>query len=113
MNHSLPEITGFHAHVYFDDSTTEQATTLCQEASERFAVIMGRVHRQPVGPHPCWSCQLAFAPEAFGEVVPWLALKREGLVVFVHPLTGDDIADHTAHALWMGNVETLDLSALQ
>ncbi|WP_252362782.1 DOPA 4,5-dioxygenase family protein, partial [Escherichia coli] len=41
---------------------------------------MGRVHERPVGPHPDWSCQLAFAPEVFGELVPWLAIHRQDLV---------------------------------
>jgi DOPA 4,5-dioxygenase len=37
----------------------------------------------------------------------WLALNRNGLVVFTHPLTGDDLADHTEHAIWMGGVREL------
>jgi aromatic ring-cleaving dioxygenase len=31
-------------------------------------------------------------------------------VVFLHPLTGDDLADHTEHAIWMGAVRALDVS---
>lgn len=45
-------IQGYHAHVYFDATTLEQARALCEEAARRFAVTMGRVHQQPVGPHP-------------------------------------------------------------
>ena len=71
---------------------------------------MGRVHERPVGPHADWSCQLAFGPEFIGIVLPWLALNRKGLVVFLHPDTGDDLADHTEHAIWMGAVRPLDLS---
>jgi len=105
-------ITGFHAHVYFDETTAPQAEALCQRAGAELGVAVGRFHRRPVGPHPGWSCQLAFNPEQFGQVVPWLALHRAGLVVLVHPLTGDDLADHTAHALWMGGMPELVLSAL-
>lgn len=65
---------------------------------------------KPVGPHPDWSCQLAFEPEIVGVVLPWLALYRKGLVVFMHPLTGDELADHRDHAIWMGAVRPLDLS---
>lgn len=43
-------------------------------------------------------------------VLPWLALYRKGLVVFMHPLTGDELADHRDHAIWMGAVRPLDLS---
>ena len=104
------QIAGFHAHVYFDANTLEQARTLCEAAARRFPLQMGRVHQQPVGPHPDWSCQLAFATAIAGEVISWLALNRDGLVVFVHPLTGDDLADHRDHAIWMGAVRPLDLS---
>lgn len=105
-------IKGFHAHVYFDASTLDQARALCEQAASRFKLVMGRVHQKPVGPHPDWSCQLAFAPSVFGELVPWLALHQGGLVVFVHPITGNDLVDHRDHAMWMGAVRPLNLSVL-
>ncbi|QXI28608.1 DOPA 4,5-dioxygenase family protein [Pseudomonas vanderleydeniana] len=106
----MQAIKGYHAHVYFDASTLAQARELCERAAATFALKMGRVHERLVGPHPDWSCQLAFDAEQFGAVVPWLALNRQGLVVFTHPLTGDDLADHRDHAIWMGAVRPLDLS---
>jgi DOPA 4,5-dioxygenase len=110
-----PEIAihGYHAHVYFAAETLAQARALCEEAARRFPLQMGRVHQKPVGPHPDWSCQLAFAPSVFAELVPWLALHRGGLVVFIHPLTGDDLVDHRDRAIWLGAVRPLDLSCLQ
>jgi aromatic ring-cleaving dioxygenase len=108
----MPHIRGFHAHVYFDANTLEQARALCLEAASKFKVLMGRVHEKPVGPHPDWSCQLAFAPPSFGELVPWLALHRRGLVVFLHPITGNDLVDHRDRAMWMGAVRPLNLSVL-
>jgi DOPA 4,5-dioxygenase len=105
-------VSGFHAHVYFGPSTLAQARELCEEAARRFPLQMGRMHERPVGPHPDWSCQLSFGPDAFAEVVPWLALHRNGLVVFVHPLTGNELLDHRDHAIWMGQIRPLDLSAL-
>jgi len=107
---SIDHVGGYHAHVYFDKCTLEQAQQLCENAAEIFEIEMGRVHQKPVGPHPCWSCQLAFSPQQFPEVVPWLALNRAGLTVFVHPQTGDDLRDHRDYAMWMGTVEALDLS---
>ena len=106
----MSEIRGFHAHVYFDEASLAQARALCEAARDRFALQMGRVHEKLVGPHPCWSCQLAFAPDQFGQVIPWLALNRDGLTVFIHPETGDDLTDHTEHAIWMGEMLDLDLS---
>ena len=109
----MNEIKGFHAHVYFDAETIEQGRALCEKAKDLFPIKMGRVHERNVGPHPRWSCQLAFTPEHFGEVIPWLAMNRKDLVVFIHPETGDDIKDHTDHAMWMGELLPLDLAALQ
>lgn len=108
----MTAIKGFHAHVYFDNQTVQQARQLCEQARDVFPVRMGRVHERNVGPHPRWSCQLAFRPDEFGAVIPWLSLHRNGLTVFVHPETGDVIKDHTDHAIWMGEMLELDLGAL-
>lgn len=109
----MATITGYHAHVYFDASSIDQARDLSERCRDKFSVEMGRVHERPVGPHPMWGCQLAFGPDLFGEVVPWLALNRNGLTLFIHPETTDDhIADHTDHAMWMGKMMQLDLSVL-
>lgn len=106
----MTEIVDFHAHVYFTEETADQALALCEAARDRFGLSMGRFHKKPVGPHPCWSCQLAFMPDQFGTVVPWLALHRDGLTIFTHPQTGDDLIDHTRHAIWMGQMLPLELS---
>lgn len=100
----------YHAHVYFDKATLTAARTLCTEAGERFGVSVGRFHRKLVGPHPRWSCQLAFEAKQFDELIPWLERNRGGLTVLVHGLTGDDLADHTEHAAWLGEPVELDLS---
>jgi aromatic ring-cleaving dioxygenase len=107
-----PQVQGYHAHVYFDAGSVDRARAVCERAAAAFPVKMGRVHERPVGPHPDWSCQLAFRPELFAQVVPWLMLNRQELVVFVHPLTGNDLVDHRDRALWMGTVRPLDLSLL-
>jgi aromatic ring-cleaving dioxygenase len=107
-----PAIQGYHAHVYFDASSVARARALCERAAAQFPLKMGRVHEKSVGPHPDWSCQLAFRAEVFAQVVPWLMMNREGLVVFVHPLTGNDLVDHRDRAIWMGAVRPLDLSVL-
>jgi DOPA 4,5-dioxygenase len=112
MTPDARRVSGFHAHVYFYASTLAQARQLCEAAARLFPVQMGRVHERPVGPHPDWSCQLSFAPEAFGAVIPWLALHRGGLIVFVHPLSGNELLDHRDHAMWMGAIRPLDLSVL-
>ncbi len=109
----MAEITSYHAHVYYDAATKPAAETLRAEIEARFPAQMGRWHDRPVGPHPEWSYQVAFTPDLFPELVPWLALNRRGLDVFVHPNTGDDIADHTDHVMWLGNSATLNIDALR
>ena len=73
---------------------------------------LGRFHERPVGPHPMWSYQLAFAPAGFPDVVSWLALNHDGLDVFIHPNTGDALRDHRDCALWLGRSHVLNLAAL-
>lgn len=102
-------IHAFHAHIYYDESTYKQASILCDEAGKKFDIAVGEKHKQAIGPHPKWSCQLAFKPEVFGDIIPWLALHRAGLTVFIHPDTGDVLKDHTEYTMWMGQMEKLNL----
>ena len=37
-------------------------------------------------------------------------MNRQSLTVFTHPNTGDDLADHRDHAIWMGEVLDLNLA---
>jgi DOPA 4,5-dioxygenase len=105
-------ITGYHAHVYYDERSKPVAAQLREAIAERFAVELGRWHDRPIGPHPAASYQIAFAPELFARLVPWLALNRQELTVFVHPETGDALADHSAHVIWLGASRELSLAAL-
>ena len=99
----------YHAHVYFGPDTVAQARELVDEAGQRFKVEVGRVHEKLVGPHPAWSCQLAFGAAEFDRIIPWLDEHRRGLDVFVHGLSGDELADHTTHAYWLGKEWPLNL----
>jgi DOPA 4,5-dioxygenase len=108
----MSTITGYHAHVYFDAASRERAQELCTEAGRTFGLTVGRMHDKPVGPHPRGSCQLAFGPELFAQVIPWLIVNRRGLTIFAHAETGDAIKDHTEHVVWLGPSETLNLAAL-
>ena len=102
--------SAYHAHVYFDQQTVAFAAALCTEAGQRFGVRIGRVHEKLVGPHPRWSCQIAFSSTDFDALIPWLEKNRNGLSVLVHGLTGDDLADHTINAYWLGESMELNLS---
>ena len=105
-------IKGYHAHVYFDEATVEQARALRERVGEELDHAVGRFHEKNVGPHPRWSFQIAFEADEFGTIVPWLALNRKGLTVFVHGLSGIDIYDHTELVMWLGDSVELNLDAL-
>ncbi|MGD9537019.1 MAG: DOPA 4,5-dioxygenase family protein [Alphaproteobacteria bacterium] len=107
-------ISGYHAHIYFrDESERARALALRDKLEAGFEVRLGRVWDKPVGPHPIPMYQIAFAAGQFAAVVPFLMLARDGLSVLVHPETGDDLADHSAHALWLGAALPLDLDILR
>jgi DOPA 4,5-dioxygenase len=106
-------IQSYHAHVYYDAESKEVAARLRAAIEARFdGITMGRWHDRPIGPHPCGSYQIIFEPVLFGELVPWLALNRDGLDVLVHPNTGEDLPDHDGRAMWLGQSHILDLSVL-
>ena len=107
-------ITGWHAHVYYYPATTKDVAARLRDgiATHFPAAVLGRWHDVKVGPHPVAMYQVAFAPELFPALVPFIALNRDGLTVLVHPETGRQKADHLKHALWMGAVLPLDASVL-
>jgi DOPA 4,5-dioxygenase len=106
------EIHSYHAHIYFDTASRPQAEHLREWVAERFSVRLGRWHDAPVGPHPQPMFQIALATGVFAELVPWLMVNRQGLTVLVHPNTDNERADHLVHALWMGQILSLDPSGL-
>ena len=84
-----------------------------ESVCDRFGIQMGRMHVTPVGPHPTGSCQMTVPPEKFAEVTAWLALNRDGLTVFTHAETGDVMADHTQHVVWLDDSQPLRLDVLR
>lgn len=107
------QITSYHAHVYYDEVSKPAAAAIRDAIAHGFEVELGRWHDNPVGPHPCGSYQVAFTPDQFATLVPWLALNRGDLDVFIHPDTGHALEDHTAHVIWLGKSYALNLDALR
>ena len=108
MIHDAPNdiasIKDYHAHVYYDPHTKERAALLRAWVEERFVMRMGSWHDEPVGPHVQAMYQIAFAPELFPTLVPFLMMNRMGLTLLVHPQSGRPRDDHTVNAMWLGEV---------
>ncbi|OQR82052.1 hypothetical protein THRCLA_11177 [Thraustotheca clavata] len=67
----------------------------------------------PVGPHPIGSFETWAPVEHFAQVYTWFVENRNGLSVFVHPLTEEEVRDHAERGAWMGQSVPLDLSTLE
>src|SRR5580658_3190916 len=108
-------ITEYHAHIYYDpDTTRAKAERLRVRIAAAFpAAKVGRWHDELVGPHPQSMYQVAFPAQVLEKFVPWLMLNRDGLTVLLHPETGDDYTDHSAHAAWFGAVLPLRLEVFK
>jgi aromatic ring-cleaving dioxygenase len=108
-------ITEYHAHVYYDPKKTRGRA---EKLRERIAVEfpqakLGRWHDELVGPHTRSMYQVAFPSGLLASLLPWLMLNRGGLTILLHPETGDDYSDHTAHAAWLGRVLPLRVEAFR
>jgi len=107
---SEPSIRNFHAHIYYDPADVDRAKALAEAAQARFGVPIGHFHLVPVGPHPRGSVQITVPTDLFGDFAQWIALNRDGLTIFAHTTTGEDLPDHTEHVIWFGPSEPLNLA---
>jgi DOPA 4,5-dioxygenase len=106
----------WHAHIYFTDADRAAAASL----RELFLVLaggrdpsilfVGRMMEAGVGPHPLPQYEVHFRTRSLDVVVA--AIEATGLTALVHPLTDDDLADHTTHARWLGTPVALDVTTL-
>jgi len=102
----------FHAHIYYSDADRPAAVAL----RDRFldtpsqVLFVGRMMDGGVGPHPIAQYEVHFLEDARPDVVA--AIEALGLRALVHPLTDDDLADHTSLAHWIGEPVELDVSVL-
>jgi aromatic ring-cleaving dioxygenase len=93
-------IVEYHAHVYYHPKKTRRLAERLPLAFPQ--ARLGRWHDELVGPHPQSMYQIAFRRSMLAAFLPWLMLNRGRLSVLLHPETGDDYRDHSAHAAWLG-----------
>lgn len=109
----IGRISGYHAHIYYDERSRAAAEHLRRALPQRFKLELGHWHDEPIGPHPQSMYQVKFKSGEFARVVPWLMLNRAGLSILVHPETGNDYADHASNALWLGEKLKLRLAVFR
>ena len=112
-----PELQPYHAHIYFDLAERGAADRLRQRLLQSKGVgefssvlFVGELRDEPVGPHPKAQFEIHFREDAVPQVKS--LIKATGLTALVHPLTDDDLADHTSLGQWIGQPLPLDLSVL-
>lgn len=104
----------YHAHVYFEPPQQAEAHALRDRAAEALSAVATVYPPRdvPVGPHARPMFEIAFAGDALDAVLAWVESHHGDFPVLVHPETGDDVADHRDHAIWLGMQLPLDYSRL-
>jgi DOPA 4,5-dioxygenase len=101
----------FHAHIYYSADERPAAERLRDGFRANGEVLfVGQMTDRAVGPHPIPQYEVHFVEGALPAVVS--AIEGSGLRALVHPLTDDDLADHTSLAHWIGEPVELDVSVL-
>jgi DOPA 4,5-dioxygenase len=103
--------------VYYDRDTWVVAERLHQELNDMRAsgalanlVLVGKMYDSGVGPHPKPQFEIQFLASALPGIDAML--RATGLTALIHPLTDDDLADHTSLAVWIGEPLPMDESVL-
>ena len=101
----------YHAHIYCDPAERPAAVAL-RDAFEADPAILfvGVLTDGPAGPHPIPQYEVHFLASHRPAVIA--AIEATGLRALVHPLTDDDLADHTSLGYWIGEPVELDVTVL-
>ena len=101
----------YHAHIYYSDDERSRAERLREDFRDNGDILfVGRMTDGAVGPHPIPQFEVHFAERSRADVIE--AIAASGLRALVHPLTDDDVADHTTSAHWIGEPLELDVGTL-
>jgi DOPA 4,5-dioxygenase len=102
----------YHAHIYFTEGQRDTAENLrTRFEAEPCILFVGAMTAGKAGPHPIPQYEVHFLKSSLDEVVE--KIRDSGLRALVHPLTEDDLADHTSLGQWIGGEPLeLDLTTL-
>lgn len=107
--------TAHHAHVYFREPERAAIARLHARAHHALAGLatVWPIRNQPVGPHLLPMFEIEFAPAQREAVTRWLEANHGSFPVLLHPVTGDDWADHQEGATWLGERLELNWAAFE
>lgn len=107
----------YHAHLYYAPETRPVAEAVRRGLIASMAsgdipqlLFVGQLKDGKAGPHPIPQFEIHYTKAALPSVLR--LIEESGLTALVHPLTDDDLADHTSLAHWIGTPIELDLSTL-
>jgi aromatic ring-cleaving dioxygenase len=107
----------YHAHIYYEAATRARAVAANQRLREIMAIggtprllFVGSLKDGKAGPHPIPQFEIHFTRDALSNVRAFI--EAAGFTALIHPLTDDDLADHTSLAEWIGTPLPMDLTTL-
>ena len=109
------EATPCHAHIYYGAAQRTEAAALRDrfvllEAPAGPILFVGAMIDHCVGPHRMAQYEVHFLVNASSDIAA--LIEPTGLRALIHPLTDDDLADHTTLGHWIGEPVELDVSVL-
>jgi DOPA 4,5-dioxygenase len=117
MADDLADNAPYHAHIYYGPD--ERPAALALRDSLRAAGpadplseirFVGELRDHKAGPHITAQFEIHFEK----RLLPWVEprLASCGLRILIHPLTLNDLGDHTYLGWWIGKPVDLDLTVL-
>lgn len=103
----------YHAHIYWSTPEQRDQALKIRETLVDLGCQVGRVHDEPIGPHPLSMFQAVYDSSNQDVVENLLVDMRGGLSVLLHESVNDDVRDHTEGARWLGEQLQLDLVWLE
>ncbi len=100
----MPHVRFYHAHIYFEAATRTSAESLREKIQNTFQGQL-RIHGLidlPIGPHPLPMFEVDIPSDHKEAFHAWLTQHHGVHSVLIHPLSGDDLADHRDYPEWVG-----------
>jgi len=117
MTDEFADDAPYHAHIYY--AAEERPIAVALRDSLKAAapadplsniLFVGELRDHKAGPHVIPQFEIHFEKRLLPHVEP--KLQASGLRVLIHPLTLDDLGDHTYLGRWIGEPVDLDLTVL-